>query len=205
MEMNGKLRRKRGFTLVELVVVIAIIGVLAGLLVPTLYGAVENARITSANQAAKEVRDRAQEFLTLMDTKDTPMTAGDITLYITAVGGWWELSGGNGSADWQDGVNHWNTRDKVQAPAYVPMKGTEMLSYMADALFDMHDAYIEVHFSNGRVLGVSVIPGAAQAMGHLPASSDFSSGEFGFGGSGKAGVDGNVVIGTSPILSLPVD
>ena len=194
--------KNKGFTIVELVAVIAIIGLLALILVPTLMGAVADSRIASANQSAKEIRDRAQEFLTLMDTKDSPMTGGEVTLRITAQGGWWELSGGNGGADWQDGTNHWYTQDKVQAPAYVPMKGSEMLSYMADSLFNMYDAYIEVHCSNGRVIGASVVPGAGSAAEPMPQPQDFLNGAFGFGGSTKAGMVGNTAVGTSPALAL---
>ncbi|MFR0873070.1 MAG: type IV pilin protein [Oscillospiraceae bacterium] len=43
------LKAKKGFTLVELVVVIAIIGVLAAILVPTMIGVVQDSRVTSSN------------------------------------------------------------------------------------------------------------------------------------------------------------
>lgn len=64
-----KLKAKKGFTLVELIVVIAIIGVLAAILVPTMLGYVENSRITSMDQVAKTIKDAAQVSATEMDTQ----------------------------------------------------------------------------------------------------------------------------------------
>lgn len=58
------MHRSKGFTLVELVVVMAIIGVLAAILVPAMMNYIRKAQLKSANTNAKTAYNAVAEFIT---------------------------------------------------------------------------------------------------------------------------------------------
>ena len=65
----------KGFTLIELIVVIAIIGVLAAILVPAMMGWVRKAAINSANANAKSVFTAAQTVAQEYETRQCTVTS----------------------------------------------------------------------------------------------------------------------------------
>lgn len=205
MKRTAKAASKKGFTLIELVVVVAIIGVLAGLLVPTMFDAVTNSRIASAQQTAKVIRDRSAEFFTKMDTQMHTHVGEVQKVVITVDNGTWSMTGGS-AADWVDGVNHWNTLPGVSNPGNDPRQNTELLSSLAVSAQSIGTVYIEMYVEYAHVVGVSVIEGASAPAGTMPAAQDFADRTFGYGGGDRAGrMQDGTVIGTAPILSLVAD
>lgn len=190
------LKAKKGFTLVELVVVIAIIGVLAAILVPTMIGVVQDSNITAADTAASQVKNQTTTFLTKADAMheglNGPATAEMVSF--TVSGGTW--TGSSSSTSFGGGSKvTWN--DTSSTVNY------DFCLFMADSLRDLKDALVEITFEKGACVGVAIRLGTSTTATGV-ATTDWAAGTAASAFSGKAGVDASgQIIGTNPKLQLP--
>lgn len=79
------LRNRKGFTLIELIVVIVIIGILAAILIPRLSGFTDKAKGTEAVVWAKEVATAFDSYYAEKGKYDTDSTAENYVEKLTGI------------------------------------------------------------------------------------------------------------------------
>lgn len=73
------LRNKKGFTLIEVLVVVLIIGILAALAAPNILGRIEQSRITSDKAMAKTLENAVASYLVDKDAANEPSAPPPVT------------------------------------------------------------------------------------------------------------------------------
>ena len=201
-----KLRAKKGFTLVELIVVIAIIGVLAAILIPTMLGYVTQSKVTSANSTAASIKNEIDAFLTQCDTVNKGMKKGTViatlTINITNNGTWTVSNDKDGS--FNDSTN-WKGTNVASGT-----KGSA--NHLAALGADLKDLFPEIksgamtaYLRGGKTFGVLYVNGVST----MPAATGFtwsSSADWpteAYWANDTQGIcTTGEIIGTAPVIPL---
>lgn len=215
-----KLKAKKGFTLVELIVVIAIIGVLAAILVPTMLGYVTSSRVTSANSTAASIKNNIDTFLTNADTAGYGMKQGSsinetFVILVTTTGGvsTWSVSAGTtgnyktGGSGVSWGAAGTGTKDTTKVG--VTQAEILMAIELAQLFPEIENAAIVAGCNGGKCVAVAysadqntditadapaLTANAAGAI-EFPANFNWDTKTAGVAASG-------IIIGTAPVVPL---
>lgn len=209
-----KLKAKKGFTLVELIVVIAIIGVLAAILIPTMLGFVTNSRVTSANTTASEVQKQINQFLTDSDTAGYGPLKGTATttIAIEISGGTWKVTVSEPTAFKTGNAITWTASGTgtAGAPKVGVTNATDLLAInLADLFPSVSNGAINANVISGSCTAVWYTADASTvaAVTGAPefgadAQHAWATDPFAWDNSTAGITTDGFTVGTAPVLSL---
>lgn len=129
---------KKGFTLIELIVVIAIIGVLAMILVPTMIGYIRKSKISSADSTASLMYKAVNSSLLEFDSESVDISGSYIIL-------------------WKDDDNKWTVNGASAAVEANIVNGGRLTKKIKRFFEDVEKIrYCEAAISEGTCIAITV-------------------------------------------------
>ena len=190
-----KLKAKKGFTLVELIVVIAIIGVLAAILIPTMLGYVTSSRVQSSNSTAAEVKNSVNNWITSLDTKGYSIkripdakNAFEWTITFGTAGAYTE---GHVKVDGIDASKQFSDSKGAYA---------KDLEKKLSADYPKDKAIAKVFVVNGSVIGCVYVSGTDKLPDDAPKKENFTGTAYEWGNADGVAKTSGMIIGTSPAI-----
>ena len=208
-----KLKAKKGFTLVELIVVIAIIGVLAAILIPTMLGYVTSSRVTSANSTAAEIKNNIDTFLTDADTAGYGMKQGSSNIQaatILVTGGTWSVSqfaasnfkSGGSAIKWGTGTGSATINSSKSG---ITVAETLLAVTLCNLFPEIKTASIHVEMVGGKCTAVAYTAdqNTSIATTDMPSiTSGMFSSAFSWDNKTAGVAPGGIIVGTAPAIPM---
>lgn len=200
---------KKGFTLVEIIVVIAIIGVLASILVPTLIGYTTKANVISANSTAASLKKSINNFLVSADANNYGMRIANTSVTdaeIIISGGVWTVNITDPSHFSGNAQHIWTGSGSGQSGAPISAAASaeaELAITLANLFPELETGYIKFNLKAGDCNALyftdeTDVPFTIQPF----ATGGWVSSTYAWNNS-DAGISvEGYVVGTAPVLEL---